>query len=115
MGRRRILTVRIAASVMVAPLVAMGGMRSWAIQRWRSFTPEALFAPAVDRLVAAVPNASDLKRSILSHHTTVEDAGRVAEAAGVGTLVLSHWYRQTIRRSRTRCGSMPRAATFADA
>jgi ribonuclease BN (tRNA processing enzyme) len=44
----------------------------------------------VDRLVANVPNASDLKRSILSHHTTAEDAGRVAQAAGVGTLVLSH-------------------------
>ena len=51
---------------------------------------EAMFAPAVDRLIADVPNASDLKRSILSHHTTVEDAGRVAQAAGVGTLVLSH-------------------------
>jgi ribonuclease BN (tRNA processing enzyme) len=37
-----------------------------------------------------VANASDLRRSILSHHTTAEDAGRVAQAAGVGTLVLSH-------------------------
>jgi len=45
---------------------------------------------AVDRIIADVPNASDLKRSILSHHTTAEDAGRVAQAAGVGTLVLSH-------------------------
>ena len=51
---------------------------------------EAMMADAVDRLVASVPNASDLKRSILSHHTTAEDAGRVAQAAGVGTLVLSH-------------------------
>ena len=51
---------------------------------------EALMPGAVDRLVAHVPNASDLKRSILSHHTTAEDAGRVAQAAGVGTLVLSH-------------------------
>lgn len=51
---------------------------------------EAMFAPAVDRLIADVPNASDLKRSILTHHTTAEDAGRVAQAAGVGTLVLSH-------------------------
>ena len=51
---------------------------------------EALFAPALNRLVARVPNAEKLKESILSHHTTVEDAGRVAEAAGVKTLVLSH-------------------------
>jgi ribonuclease BN (tRNA processing enzyme) len=26
----------------------------------------------------------------MSHHTSVEDAGRVAQAAGVKTLVLSH-------------------------
>ena len=52
---------------------------------------EALYdAAAVDRLVASVPNASDLRRSILSHHTTAEEAGRVAAEAGVGTLVLSH-------------------------
>jgi ribonuclease BN (tRNA processing enzyme) len=51
---------------------------------------EALYAPAVDRLAARVPNAATLKRSIISHHTSAEDAGRVAEAAGVRTLVLSH-------------------------
>lgn len=51
---------------------------------------DALYPSATDRLVAGVPNASSLKQSILSHHTTAEDAGRVAEAAGVKTLVLSH-------------------------
>jgi ribonuclease BN (tRNA processing enzyme) len=52
---------------------------------------EALYdAAAVDRLIANVANASTLRRSILSHHTTAEEAGRVAAAAGVGTLVLSH-------------------------
>ena len=51
---------------------------------------EALYAPALDRMVARVPGAATLKQSILSHHTTAEDAGRVAEAAGVKTLVLSH-------------------------
>jgi ribonuclease BN (tRNA processing enzyme) len=51
---------------------------------------EALFPEAIDRLVAGVGNAADLKRSILSHHTSAEDAGRVAQAAGVKTLVLSH-------------------------
>ena len=52
---------------------------------------EALYAPAVDRLAARVPNAATLRKSILSHHTSVEDVGRVAEAAGVKTLVLSHF------------------------
>jgi ribonuclease BN (tRNA processing enzyme) len=51
---------------------------------------EALYPAGVDRLVAGVPNASSLKQSILSHHTSAEDAGRVATAAGVKTLVLSH-------------------------
>jgi len=51
---------------------------------------EALYIPAVDRLVAGVANAATLKQSIISHHTSVEDAGRVAQAAGVKTLVLSH-------------------------
>ena len=52
---------------------------------------EALHVPAVDRLVARVPNAAALKRSILSHHTPVEEAGRVAHVAGVKKLVLSHF------------------------
>jgi len=49
-----------------------------------------LYVPAVDRLVARVPNAGTLKASIIAHQTSAEDAGRVAEAAGVKTLVLSH-------------------------
>jgi ribonuclease BN (tRNA processing enzyme) len=49
-----------------------------------------LYVPAVDRLVARVPNASALKASIVAHQTSAEDAGRVAQAAGVKTLVLSH-------------------------
>ena len=51
---------------------------------------DALYAPAVDRLVAGVPDAKTLRQSILSHHTTAEDAGRIAQAAGVRMLVLSH-------------------------
>jgi ribonuclease BN (tRNA processing enzyme) len=51
---------------------------------------DALYVPGVDRLVARVPNAAALKQSIMSHHTTAEDAGRVAQAAGVKILVLSH-------------------------
>jgi len=52
---------------------------------------EALYVPGVERLVAGVPNAATRTQSILSHHTTAEDAGRVAQAAGVKTLVLSHF------------------------
>jgi ribonuclease BN (tRNA processing enzyme) len=51
---------------------------------------EALYLPAVDRLVANVPSASSLKKHLIDSHTAVEDCGRVAEAAGVKTLVLSH-------------------------
>lgn len=50
----------------------------------------ALYVPAVDRLVARVPNATSLKASIIAHQTSAEDAGRAAQAAGVKTLVLSH-------------------------
>lgn len=52
---------------------------------------EALHRAGVDRLVARVPNAAALKQSIMSHHTSAEDAGRVAQAAGVKILVLSHF------------------------
>ena len=51
---------------------------------------EALWVPAVDRLVATVQNAATLKKHIIDSHTSVEDCGRVAAAAGVKTLVLSH-------------------------
>jgi ribonuclease BN (tRNA processing enzyme) len=51
---------------------------------------EALFMPGVERLVARVPNAATLRQHLLDSHTTVEDVGRVATAAGVKTLVLSH-------------------------
>jgi len=52
---------------------------------------EALYPPAVDRLVAQVPGATRLKEHILASHTPVEEAGRIAAAAGVKTLVLSHF------------------------
>jgi len=51
---------------------------------------EAMYPAAVDRMISDVANASDLKRSILSHHTAIEDVARVAQAARVKTLVLSH-------------------------
>jgi ribonuclease BN (tRNA processing enzyme) len=51
---------------------------------------EAMFPSAVDRLIANVTNAPRLKASIIGHHTSAEDVGKVAAAAGVKTLVLSH-------------------------
>jgi len=65
--------------------------RTWSIVAGADvLVHEALYVPGIDRLVAGVPNATSLKKSIMSHHTSVEDAGRVAQAAGVKTLVLSH-------------------------
>lgn len=50
----------------------------------------AVYLPAVDRLIARVPNATTLKQTIIRGQTSAEDAGRVAQASGVKTLVLSH-------------------------
>jgi ribonuclease BN (tRNA processing enzyme) len=50
----------------------------------------AVYVPAIDRLIARVPNAPALKQSIVAHQTSAEDAGRVAQAAGVKVLILSH-------------------------
>jgi ribonuclease BN (tRNA processing enzyme) len=52
---------------------------------------EAMYLPAVDRLAARVPHATSLKKHLLASHTSAEDAGRVAQAAGVKLLVLSHF------------------------
>lgn len=51
---------------------------------------EALYLPAVDRLAARVSYARRLKEHLLATHTSAEECGRVAAAAGVKTLVLSH-------------------------
>jgi ribonuclease BN (tRNA processing enzyme) len=51
---------------------------------------EALFVPWVDKLVARVKNGATLKKHLLDSHTTAEDVGRVADAAGVKLLVMSH-------------------------
>jgi ribonuclease BN (tRNA processing enzyme) len=38
-----------------------------------------------------MPQGAALRESILSDHTSIEDVGRVVQAAGVKTLVLSHF------------------------
>ena len=50
-----------------------------------------MYPEGIDRLVARVPNADRLKTSILAHQTSAEQAGRIAQEAGVKTLVLSHF------------------------
>lgn len=51
---------------------------------------EALYLPAVDQIVARATNAPRLREHIIASHTTTEEIGRVATAAGVKTVVLSH-------------------------
>jgi ribonuclease BN (tRNA processing enzyme) len=52
---------------------------------------EAIYPEAIDRLAARVPTATTLKKHLMASHTAAEDCGRVAAAAGVKTLVLSHF------------------------
>lgn len=58
-----------------------------------------MYPGGIDRLVARVPNAAMLKASILAHQTFAEQAGRVAQDAGVRILVLSHFVPPDNRRS----------------
>lgn len=51
---------------------------------------EAMMPDRVAQLVGSLPNGQELARSVLSHHTSAEQAGAVAAAAGVKMLVLSH-------------------------
>jgi len=56
----------------------------------RQVLAEGEFKGLVDRIAARDPNASTLRKHLLDSHTSPEDCGRVAQAAGVKTLVLSH-------------------------
>ena len=51
---------------------------------------EALFAPFVEKLVARVKNGATLGKHLVASHTTAQDVGKIASAAGVKLLVLSH-------------------------
>ena len=51
---------------------------------------EALYAPFVDKLVARIKNGATLGKHLRASHTTAQDVGRIATAAGVKLLVLSH-------------------------
>lgn len=51
---------------------------------------EVMYLPGVDALAKRVPNGATLKEHLLASHTITEDLGKVAAAAGVKKLVLSH-------------------------
>ena len=51
---------------------------------------EALYLPWVDRMVTRTKNGASLKKHLLESHTLAEDVGRVANAANVKLLVMSH-------------------------
>jgi ribonuclease BN (tRNA processing enzyme) len=52
---------------------------------------ECMYMPAVDRLVAKTKNGTTLKKHLLESHTTTEDVGHIAAAAGVKVLAMSHF------------------------
>ncbi len=52
---------------------------------------EVLHVPGLEKLLSRVPNAAKLREHIMASHTVSEDVGRVAAAAGVKTVVLSHF------------------------
>jgi ribonuclease BN (tRNA processing enzyme) len=52
---------------------------------------EVMHPGGVESLLKRVPNAATLRVNLLRHHTSTEDVGRVAAAAGVKTLVLTHF------------------------
>jgi ribonuclease BN (tRNA processing enzyme) len=52
---------------------------------------EVLYVPAIDRLVGAEGHATRLRHHLVASHTPSGELGRIAAAAGVKTLVLSHF------------------------
>jgi ribonuclease BN (tRNA processing enzyme) len=52
---------------------------------------EVMNRAPVDEMAKRRPNATKLKASILSHHTSAEDAGKIAQQAQVKNLILNHF------------------------
>ena len=52
---------------------------------------EVMYLPGVEALVKRLPNAVRLREHLLAAHTLPADVGRIANKAGVKTLVLSHF------------------------
>ena len=52
---------------------------------------EVMYLPGVEELLRRLPNAKRLREHLMAAHTLPEDVGKVADSAGVKTLVLSHF------------------------
>lgn len=52
---------------------------------------EVIHKQSLAKLMVRIPNADRLIEHIVASHTTVEDVGKVAQAAGVKKLVLTHF------------------------
>lgn len=52
---------------------------------------EVMYLPALDRLIASESNAASLRTHLIASHTTAQQAGEIAAAAGVRRLVLTHF------------------------
>ena len=51
---------------------------------------EAMDRAGIETIIRSVTNAATLREHLIASHTLVEDVGKVAAAAGVKTVVLSH-------------------------
>ena len=51
---------------------------------------EAMYLPALEKLISQAPDATKLRQHLLGSHTATEDVGRIAAQASVKTLVLTH-------------------------
>jgi len=52
---------------------------------------EVMYLPGIEALLKRLPNAKRLREHLMAAHTLPEDVGKIAAAAGVKTLVLSHF------------------------
>ena len=52
---------------------------------------EVMYLPAIEKLISQFGGATRLREHLLASHTSTEDVGRIAQQAGVKTLVLTHF------------------------
>jgi len=52
---------------------------------------EVMYLPGVEALIKRLPNAQRLREHLMAAHALPEDVGKIADRAGVNTLVLSHF------------------------
>lgn len=52
---------------------------------------EVMYLPGIDALIQRLPNAKRLRAHLMAAHTLPEEVGKIAAAARVKTLVLSHF------------------------